>query len=278
MKVLLFLLPISLFLLSGCYAYKVKRTKNIVYDQRQNLLLDVYSPKKVKEPKEVLVFIHGGNWAHGKKAIYKFFGRGFARKGIVTVVINYRKNKLTTYDTLAMRSAMAVKWVKDNIGNYSGDTSKIVVSGHSAGGHLAALIAMDNSYFKALNIANPVKGIVLIDAFGLDMNSYLTRSVNLKDTLYYNIFTSKHENWKKGSPVTYLNKTSPPFLLFLGNKTYPAIKTGTSDFMELLQPYQPNAKLIVVKGRHHAGMIFQFLGPHNPAYKEIIDFMHPPVK
>ncbi len=274
MKYLLILLPISLFFLSGCYAYKVKRSKNIVYDQKQNLLLDVYSPKKVKERKEVLVFIHGGNWAHGKKSIYKFFGRGFARKGIVTVVINYRKENITTYDTLAMRSAIAIKWVKENIGNYSGDTSKIFVSGHSAGAHLAALIAMDDSYFKELKINDPIKGIILNDAFGMDMYTYLSQSVNSKDTLYYNVFTNKKENWKKGSPVTYLNKSTQPFLVFLGSKTYPAIKIGTSNFMEKLQPLQPNAKLIVVKGKHHAGMIFQFLGARNPAYKEIINFMH----
>lgn len=264
--------------MSGCYPYKVKRSKNISYDQKQELLLDVYAPKKAKEAREVLVFIHGGNWAHGKKSIYKFFGRGFARKGVVTVVINYRKDKITTYDTLSMRSAMALKWVKDHISDYGGDTSRIYVSGHSAGAHLAALIAMDHHYFNALKTGNPVKGIILIDPFGLDMNSYLSRSVNVKDTLYYNIFTNKKENWKKGSPVTYLNQSSQPFLVFLGTKTYPAIKTGTSDFMELLQPYQPNARLILVKGKHHAGMIFQFLGSRNPAYKEIIDFMHAPLK
>jgi dipeptidyl aminopeptidase/acylaminoacyl peptidase len=271
-------LLISLCLLSACYPYKVKRSQNIVYDQKQDLLLDVYSPKNATQPKEVLVFIHGGNWVHGKKSIYKFFGRGFARKGIVTVVINYRKDKVATYDILAARSAMAVKWVKDHITDYGGDTSKIFVSGHSAGGHLAALIAMDTGYFNSLKTANPVKGIILIDAFGLDMDTYLSRSVNTKDTLYYNVFTSRPANWKKGSPVTYLNKTTPPFLTFLGSKTYPAIKTGTSNFMELLQPYQPNAKLILVKGRRHAGMIFQFLGAHNAAYKEIIDFIHLPLK
>ena len=208
MKYSLLIISVSLCLLCGCYPYKVKRSSNIVYDQQQNLLLDVYSPKKAKEAKKVLVFIHGGNWIHGKKSIYKFFGRGFARKGVVTVVINYRKDRVTTYDTLAMRSAMAVKWVKEHITNYSGDTSQMFITGHSAGAHLAALIAMDQRYFQELHINNPIKGIVLNDAFGMDMHTFLSQSGNMNDTLYYKVFTNKPENWKKVSPVTYLNKST----------------------------------------------------------------------
>lgn len=278
MKYLWLLLLISLFLLNGCYPYKVKRSKNLVYDQKESLLLDVYSPQKVQDPKEVLVFIHGGNWIHGSKSIYKFFGRGFARKGIVTVVINYRKEKVTTYDTMAMRSAMAVKWVKEHIPHYKGDTNKIFITGHSAGAHLASLIAMDQHYFKQLGVKNPIKGIILNDAFGMDMHIFLSQSVNTKDTLYYKVFTNKQENWKKASPATYINESTQPFLILMGSKTYLSIKTGTAHFMKLLQPHQPDVKLIIVKGRRHAGMIFQFLGPHNAAYKEIIDFMHAPGK
>ena len=171
MKYLFFVITVFLFVFSSC---AVLKTKNIVYNKEHDLRLDVYSPKKVDKPKKVLVFIHGGNWVHGKKSIYKFFGKGFAKKGIVTVIINYRLSENVTYDSLTINSAMAVKWVKQNIGQYNGDTNSIFVSGHSAGGHLAALIATDDSYFNKLNIRNPIKGTILIDAFGLDMYTYLS--------------------------------------------------------------------------------------------------------
>ena len=108
MKFVLFIALGFSLLFSNC----VVKNKNIVYNIEYDLKLDVYSPRKTDKPKPVLVFIHGGNWIHGKKSIYKFFGKGFAKKGIVTVIINYRLGPNETYDNLTTNSAMAVKWVK----------------------------------------------------------------------------------------------------------------------------------------------------------------------
>ncbi|MES2760595.1 MAG: alpha/beta hydrolase [Bacteroidota bacterium] len=258
------------FLLTvGC----VSRHKNIVYNAEHDLKLDVYSPRKVDKPKAVLVFIHGGNWVRGKKTIYKFFGKGFAKKGVVTVIINYRLSPNATYDSLAVNSAMAVKWVKQNISQYKGDTNNIFVSGHSAGAHLAALIATDDSYFDKLKIKNPVRGTILIDAFGLDMYSYLANAKTDYSARYYSLFSKDPETWKKGSPIFHFHKGMPPFLLFVGTKTVPTIMNGTTDFLKALQPYQPDAPLVIVKGKRHVGMIFQFLNKRKKAYKDIIWFI-----
>ncbi|MES2515100.1 MAG: alpha/beta hydrolase [Bacteroidota bacterium] len=265
---IIYLILLSL-LGGGC----VSRHKNIVYDNQHDLKLDVYSPKKRDNPKPVLVFIHGGNWVRGKKSIYKFFGKGFAKKDVVTVIINYRLSPNATYDSLALNAATAVKWVKDNVKKYNGDTNNIFVSGHSAGAHLAALIDTDDTYFDKLNIKNPVRGTILIDAFGLDMFSYLSNSTNPKDSVYYPIFSRNSETWKKGSPAFHLKRNMPPFLLFLGTNTYPAITKGTVDFLKVLQPYQPGTPLVIVNRKGHIGMIFQFLNKKNKAYKQITDFI-----
>jgi acetyl esterase/lipase len=270
MKYLFFWLFICLFGLSSC---SVKTSKNIVYNNQHNLKLDVYSPKKADKPKQVLVFLHGGNWVRGKKSIYHFLGKGFAKKNIVTVIINYRLSPKGTYDSLATNAAMAVKWVKQNISLYHGDTNNIFISGHSAGAHLAALAATDNRYFNKLNMKNPIRGTILIDAFGLDMYTYLTLS-HSRDSLYYPIFSSNPETWKKGSPIFYLKKDMPPFLMLLGTKTANIITKGSYDFLKALQPYKPNTSLILVKGKGHVGMIFQFLNRHKKSYKDIIEFIH----
>jgi acetyl esterase/lipase len=264
---------ISILLISLIACSCVSRHKNIVYSAEHNLKLDVYSPRKAEKPKSVLVFIHGGNWVRGKKSIYKFFGKGFAKKGVVTVIINYRLSPTATYDSLATNAAIAVKWVRQNIGEYKGDTNNIFVSGHSAGGHLSALIATDNSYFDKLKIKNPVRGTILIDAFGLDMYTYLSNNKSDYSTRYYSIFSKDPDIWKKGSPIFHLKKDMPPFLLFVGAKTVPVIIQGSNDFLKALQPYQPSTSLIVVKRKKHIGMIFQFLNRHKKAYKDITDFI-----
>ena len=273
MKYVFSLLILYPILFSSCSFKGIRKYKNNVYDSEHGLKLDVYTPKKVDKPKEVLVFIHGGNWTSGKKSLYRFFGKGMAKKGIVSVIIDYRLSPLTNNNGMAMDASMALAWVKKNINTYNGDTNRIFISGHSAGAQLAALIALDDRYFNTLNIKNPIKGIVLIDAFGLDMCTYLSTSQNKKDSIYYLIFSKDPETWKKNSPTSYLKKEIPPVLLFLGGKTYPAITKGTYDFLKALQPYQPNTKLIYVRGKRHAGMIFQFLNAHNNSYTSILDFI-----
>ena len=264
---------LSSLLVSACSFKPVTTSTDIVFSRENNLKLDVYSPKKIKDPKEVLVFIHGGNWERGDKSMYKFFGKGMARKGLVSVVIDYRLNPIAAYDGMAQDAARAIKWTKENITQYGGDSSKIFVTGHSAGGHLAALIATDNSYFESLQIKNPIKGAILNDAFGLDMFGYLSKYHYPKDSVYLQIFTKNPEQWKKASPIFYLKKESPKMLMYLGGKTYPGIIEFSKTYYEELKKYQPDAKLVTVKGRHHVAMIGQFYFSTNKRYKEILDFI-----
>lgn len=264
---------INIIFLAGCSIKPVYKKKDIVFNADHNLKLDIYSPKKIKEPANVLVFIHGGSWQRGEKSTYHFFGKGMARKGIVTVVIDYRLHPATTFSGMATDAAEAVKWTKENITSYGGDSSKIFITGHSAGGHLAALIATDNFYFKNLHIKNPVKGVIINDAFGLDMYAYLSKYGFKYDSAYAHIFTRDPEQWKKASPIYHLKDSLPPILLYLGGKTYPGIIEYTQTYYQALKKFQPEAKLITVKRRRHVGMMGQFYFSTCKRYKEILSFI-----
>ncbi len=210
----------------------------------------------------------------GTKSLYHFFGKGMARKGIVTVIIDYRLSQLTTYEGMANDGAKAIKWVKQNISIYDGDTGKIFISGHSAGGHLASLISTDNRYFDSINISNPIKGTILIDAFGMDIYDYLKTSKDPNDTIFIPAFTSDPETWKMASSINYLRKEMPEFLLLLGGSTKTKIIKDNQIFLDALKKFQPDARMIVEKGKKHVGMITQFLNPFSKSYSEIIVFMN----
>jgi acetyl esterase/lipase len=146
-----------LLTLSGCSLKSISRSKDIVYTQagktvRTEQRLSIFAPKKQKQAADVLVFIHGGNWNSGKKSQYNIMGSHWAKKGIVYVIIDYPLSPAADYKEMAAASAASVKWVKENIGRYGGNPGRIFVSGHSAGGHLAALISVDDQYFKQLGI------------------------------------------------------------------------------------------------------------------------------
>ena len=273
MKYSLLMLAAILSLLSSCSIKPVSKTKNVSFSKNTNMLLDVYALRKSKTPRKILVFVYGGNWMHGKKSIYRFFGKGMARKGIVCVVLNYRLSPGANINDMATDVSEAVKWTQDNAASFKGDPNNIYISGHSAGGHLAAMMATDNSYFETLNMSNPIKGTVLIDAFGLDMYSYLKISKNPKDSIYIPTFTNNPANWKKYSPIYHLKNETPPFLMFVGGKTYPVIKQLNAEFYQEQKKHQPGLEVITVKRKKHVPMIFQFVNPGAKSYKHILSFM-----
>lgn len=262
------------FVFGSCAFTAVTRSEDITYDSIRKLQLDVYAPKKISQPKNVFVFIHGGRWNSGKKGQYKFLGNRMARKGIVTVIIDYRLSPAVAYKEMTMDAASALKWVMENINTYGGDDARIFVSGHSAGGHLAALVSTDHHYFDSLKIANPVKGAILIDAFGLDMYTFLSNKDYEKNSVYYDMFSTNPEAWKDGSPIYHLREGLPRFILFVGGKTYPAIITGNNEFSTALKKFQPDSRLITMKNKKHLPMIIQFVNTGNKAYDQIIQFMN----
>lgn len=265
--------------LSGCSLKLIKASKNIVYLKADSVTgkpeqqLNVFVPRRHKKPKNVFVFIHGGNWNSGKKSTYNILGKKLAHKNLAAVIIGYPLSPKAGYHEMATDAAISVKWVKDNIQRYGGNPDKIFVSGHSAGGHLAALIAVKDSYFDTLQIPNPIKGAVLIDAAGLDMYTYL-KDENLKEgDTYINTFSLNQNTWKAASPLHHLHKGIPPMLIYEGGRTYPSIIKGTKTFVKALKSMDAEYTYVVQKRKKHVAMITQFLNSWNPRYKEIRRFM-----
>ncbi len=271
----------ALLLLSttGCAFKFINRTKNLIYtgakeeNTNSTQRLHVFWPLHKKELKPVLIFVHGGNWNSGKKGLYSFLGSRLARKGIVAVLPGYPKSPLADYATMAEKIATAVKWTKENISRYGGDSSKIFISGHSAGGHLAALTTLDSQYFENLQMSDPVKGIVLIDAAGLDMFGYLKEENFPGGHTYLNTFTASPANWKKASPLYFLHGNMPPMLIYRGGKTYPSIIKSNEKFKDSLQASGAEFKYILQPNKRHVPMILQFFNVYNKRYDEIISFM-----
>ncbi len=273
------LITFILFMLTVLSASaQIRKKKDIIYiegstsDRNQ---LDVYYPKDTKKKKDVFVFFHGGSWRSGKKDTYKFLGKRMARKGFVTVIANYTLSPNADYHVMADEAAKAVRWAYNNIEEYGGDSTKITVSGHSAGGHLAALITVDDS-FKKIGMKNLIYKTVLIDAFGLDMKTYFEKYDNDYSKNLLHVFTKNPEEWKAGSPIYSIDSSvKTPFLILKGSKTYPAIIESSQDFYNKLIAAGGEAKIKTVKGKKHIAMIAQLFFCWNKTYDTIIDFIKP---
>lgn len=233
--------------------------------------LNVFVPRSKKyKSMPVLIFVHGGNWNTGNKNIYGFLGRNFAKKGVVTILPDYTLSPNANYDEMTKEIAAVIQWAKQNCAKYNGDANRIYVTGHSAGGHLTALAVMNPKY--GIN-PKDVSGIILNDAAGLDMKNYLEDYPPTNENNYLATWTDNPDVWQDASPIYFLNKNTPPFLIYVGDKTYESIKTANERFLTSLKPIQPKVKPIHIN-KGHIPMVLQYFWPWSNRYDEIIEFMN----
>ena len=112
--------------------------------------LDVWVPEgKTTGPRPVMVFFYGGGWVHGDRRAYDFAARAFARAGYVVVVPDYRKVPRVRFPAFVQDAAQAIRWTRDHVRDYSGDPGRVAIAGHSAGGYLVAMLALDPRWLRA---------------------------------------------------------------------------------------------------------------------------------
>ena len=169
--------------------------------------LDVYAPKDAKHA-PVIIFIHGGGWRNGDKSnpgVGSQPAAHFCAEGFVFVSINYRLTPAGKHPANIQDVAKAVAWVHDHIAEHGGDPAQINIMGHSAGAHLTALVATDETRLKAegkpLSI---LKRAILLDTAAYDIPRYLTEFQEAKGTspmrqLYTNAFGDTVEQWRDAS-------------------------------------------------------------------------------
>ena len=120
--------------------------------------LDIFPAANANAP--VLVFIHGGYWRSMSKSESSFVGAALAQAGACTVVADYALCPGTpehpqTIPGIVLQMVQALAWIWRNIGRYGGDPSRITVAGHSAGGHLTAMLMACN--WQVYDAALPVQ-------------------------------------------------------------------------------------------------------------------------
>src|SRR5213076_3437243 len=124
--------------------------------------LDLYLPKD-KKLAPVFVFIHGGAWRSGDRSQYPSLGNRFAKEGILTVVPSYRLAPKNPHPAQIEDVAAAFAWTVRHVAEYGGDTNRIYLGGHSAGGHLSALLTLNARYLEEYGILpSQIKGVLAL--------------------------------------------------------------------------------------------------------------------
>jgi acetyl esterase/lipase len=143
------------------------RTSDIAYGTEPWRRLDVYQPPGVRagSAAPVIIFCYGGNWTSGSRKDYRFVGSALADKGYVTFVPDYGHYPAERFPAFIEDLAAAVSWIQAHATDFGADPKRIVLMGHSAGAHMAAMLALNSNYLRAAG-ADPARIVGLIGLSG----------------------------------------------------------------------------------------------------------------
>jgi acetyl esterase/lipase len=229
--------------------------------------LDLYLPKEHKDF-PVLMFIHGGGWVKGNKnqmGVYSVLARTFTRHGIGVVFPNYRLSPEVQHPEHVRDVARALAWTHKNIARHGGRPDEIFVAGHSAGGHLCALLATDSTYLKEAGLSPgvirgcmPLSGLFVIPG----------------DRVFDVPFGRNPATRAAASPINHVGPNAPPFLVMFGENDFPACDRPQADaFCKECQKCGVSAELMEIPRRNHISILLNMVSDTDPVPRSMLSFI-----
>ena len=233
-------------------------------DERQKL--DVYMPDdEAAQPAPVLLFMHGGYWVIGHKDLMGFMAPAITPAPALLVAVGYRLAPGAKYPEPVDDCRAALRWIYDNIAGYGGDPERIYVGGHSAGGHLAAMLTLQRDRLTALGMPSdvikgcfPVSGVFDVTETPPDRREAFLRS---------------DDDARDASPVYNTGGNATPFLLEIGSDDFENLRTQHSRMLEALRSQQGYVEEMVRDGHNHFLISLDHADPDSPWVRRVREWM-----
>ena len=221
--------------------------------EKADLYFPLEMPKGEKLP--AVVMIHGGGWNNGERDARREIeiGSTLARHGYIAMSIDYKLayGKYVVWPTNLWDCKTAVRWLRVNAARLGVDPKRIGVQGGSAGGHLAAMVALTTPA-AGLDPAEPYGDVscavsCCVDMYGIaDIGTYHDAKMLGK------AFAEAPELYKRASPVTYARSNAPPFLILCGTADT-VVNPQQSELMaKTLKDAGAQVQLVVIPGAPHS--------------------------
>jgi acetyl esterase/lipase len=239
-----FLILISSLILISTFS---SAQEQIVYKDvnATKLLMDVYYPKNIDSSKvyPAMVFFFGGGWVSGDVSQFINQANYFSKRGMVCFLVDYRtksKNNTTPFECVKDAKS-AIRFIRKRASYFRVDTTKIIASGGSAGGHLAAATALIDSFSEAtddLSISCIPNALVLFNPV-IDNGPGGYGFEKIKDA------------YKHFSPLHNIKKGAPPTIIFIGtNDKHIPIET-VAYYKKVMEKVGSRCELKIYDGQNH---------------------------
>jgi arylformamidase len=203
----------------------------------------------------VVIFIHGGFWQQYSKNNFAFLAEYYLNQGISVAMVDYPIAPQSNMDQIVASSAHAIQFIGQHILQWGGNPENVVLSGWSAGGHLA-ITSMNGMNIKAVVATSGIFELEpLIGTF-------------LNDNLQMNL-----EIAKRNSPILHLPKGKTPIYIFVGESELSEMRRQSNDFADKLKASHYPVELMDVPEKNHFTMLEQFELPEGAVHSRIVSLM-----
>jgi acetyl esterase/lipase len=211
MMVVLHFFPLEPTLNSLAPSAGTMETRDIAYAPVQTRRkLDVYAQRSPTKLAPVVVFFYGGGWTSGERAAYRFVGTALDAAGMVVVIPDYRLFPEARFPAFMEDAARAVAWTMANAARFGGDPHRIFIMGHSAGAHIATLLALDPIYLQAVGMS-PSDLCGVIGLAGPYEPKLVEGDINMKAVF------GEVADLQRVQPMYFADHVAPPMLLLTGS-------------------------------------------------------------
>lgn len=262
------LLELALLLPSSELSPEVERHPDITYREgdegdAEKHKLDVYRLKgKTNVP--VLFFVHGGAWKTGDRSQYPSLANRFVKDGYVTVVPSYRLAPKNPHPAQIEDVAAAFDWTVRHIAEQGGDPNRIYIAGHSAGGHLVALLALDERYLaRYKRTPKSIRGVLALSGvYDLSVGDNLNGA-----------FGKDEQGRRDASPLFFVKPNSPPFLVTYCEWDYFTLPAQAKTFYQALRKAGDQAELVYIPAQSHLSEMFHITSESDLTAAAALQFM-----
>ncbi|HPQ71843.1 MAG TPA: alpha/beta hydrolase [bacterium] len=236
--------------------------------------LDLYLPRGATGEPLVTIF-HGGAWARGDRTMRPIveIARWFAARGVAAAAVSYRLAPEFKPEAQADDAAHATLWLANHAAEYGYDPRKIFLLGHSAGSHLAALIACDRTYLDALGAPPTLPAGVVALAPAIDMRPTDEKISPVIRQMIHNVFGDDPAYRTKLSPAVYAHAGCPPFLFVVGSGDHLVPVPPVERFAASLRAAGTSATMITVRGRGHIDLFHDMVSPGDRSGEAALAFI-----
>jgi len=215
--------------------------------------------------RNVLVYVHGGFWCLRTSKEFGFVARGPVSQDVATVVTNYDLCPRVTIDEIVRQTRAAVAWTYENAASFGGDPGRIHVAGHSAGGHLVAMLLATDWEGEYGLPGDIIKGATAISGlYDLAPFPYAFLQPQLQ---------LGHHQILRNSPILRIPDASPPLLVAYGENETDEFKRQSEEYLEAWSAKGLEGELLILQNKNHYEVIDGFLGAESPLCSAILQRM-----